>query len=173
MPSRLPMLLGLMLMLPAFLAAQTVAGVAGADARAADPFPPGKSLHFLGGMMLGLAAAGIVDLASDPQLGATHPWSLPLTAIAAAAAGGVAKELLDSTGFGDPRFTDILITTAGGLAAALAAGYAESLYPSSPGGRADGASFLISMALGAAIPVTIGFIGEIKKNLDRRAKERK
>ncbi len=122
--------------------------------------------------MLGLAAAGVVDLAADPPVGATHPWALPLTAIAAAAAGGTAKEILDLTGFGDPRFTDILITTTGGLAAALAAGYAEWLYPSTSSGRMDAASFLVSMALAAAIPVTIGFIGEIRKNLDKRAKER-
>ena len=122
-------------------------------------------------MALGLAAAGIADAAGDPQLGAVHPFSLPLIALSASAAGGIAKEILDSTGFGDPRFIDIFFTMSGGLVAALAAGYVEGLYPSTLSGRANSTSFLASMALGVSIPVVIGFVGEIRRFVNRRAKE--
>jgi hypothetical protein len=164
-------LLILALFLPATVSAQAVPSLAALGIPTGDPFPPGKSLHFLGGMMLGLAAAGIADLAVDPQLAAAHPFLLPLIALSASAAGGTAKELLDSTGFGDPRFTDILITMSGGVAAAFAVGWAEGLYPSNPSGQANAASFLFSMAIGASVPVVIGFIGEIRSYLQRRAKE--
>jgi hypothetical protein len=167
----LPALLNLALFLPTTITAQAMPASAALGIPTEDPFPPGKSLHFLGGMMLGLAAAGIADLAVDPQLAAAHPCMLPLVALSASALGGVAKELLDSTGFGDPRFTDILITTGGGVAAAFAVGWAEGLYPSNHSGRANAASFLLSMAIGASVPVVIGFIGEIRSYLQRRAKE--
>jgi hypothetical protein len=149
------------------------AAVPGQAAALSDPFPPGKSLHFLAGLALGLAAAGIVDFAADPRFGVTFPISLPLIALSASAAGGAAKEILDSTGFGDPRFTDILITMSGGLAAALAAGYAEGLYPPTLSGRANGTSFLVAMAVGASIPVVIGFVGEVRRALLRLAKGEK
>ncbi len=171
MTRRLTVLLILASFVSAAAFGQTPPSAVALGLRRADPFQPGKSLHFLGGLTLGLAAAGIADLSSDPQLGRTYPLLLPLVALSASAVGGTAKEILDSTGFGDPRFTDILITMSGGLAAGLAVGYAEGLYPASRSGQVNGASFLISMAVGASIPVVIGFIGEMRSYVERRVKE--
>jgi hypothetical protein len=99
----------------------------------------GKYLHVLGGMMVGLAAAGVVDAAIDPAVVSQYPWLLPATALAGSAAAGIAKEVLDSMGFGDPRFSDILITSAGGVAAAL-----------------------------VSMPVINGFLVEIRRYIDLR-----
>jgi hypothetical protein len=89
----------------------------------------GKFLHVLGGMASGLAVAGIVEAAIDPSLQTRYPWLLPAAALAGSALAGVSKEILDSTGFGDPQFRDVLITSAGGIAAALIVGYAQNVYP--------------------------------------------
>jgi rhodanese-related sulfurtransferase len=166
----LPAFLILMVCFPATSCGQTAATAELLGGVSIDPFPPGKSLHFLAGMALGLAAAGIADYMADPQLRTAQPFSLPFIALTASGVGGAVKEILDLTGFGDPRFTDILITMSGGLAASLAAGYAEGLYPSTLSGRANGTSFLVSMALGASIPVVIGFVREIRAYRERRAK---
>ena len=135
-----------------------------------DPFPPGKSLHFLGGLALGLAAAGITDAVCSPAYLQKYPVVLPLVALSAATVGGIAKEILDSTGFGDPRFTDIIITMTGGLAAVCAALYAQAVYPATLTGRADSSSFLISMSVSVSFPVIVGFIGEIRRAMERSAR---
>ena len=128
----------------------------------------GKFLHVLGGMSIGLAAAGIMDVAIDPSLTASQPWILPASAVAGAALAGVAKEILDSTGFGDPQFTDILITSSGGVAAALMLGYAQTLYPPTRNGQVNSASFIFSVATLLAMPLVNGFLVEIRRYAVRR-----
>jgi hypothetical protein len=126
-----------------------------------EPPTAGKYLHFLAGMAIGLAAAGVVQIANDPQVPAPFPFVLPTIALSAATVAGMGKELLDSTGFGDPRFTDILITMTGGLAAAAAIAYEESLHPPTHTGALNGATYLLSTAMLLAIPVVNGFVKEI------------
>jgi hypothetical protein len=129
----------------------------------------GKFLHILGGMTLGLAAAGVVDAAMDPAVLALNPWMLPASALAASALGGISKEILDSTGFGDPQFTDILITSAGGVAAALMLVYAQTLYLPTYNGQVNSASLIFSLAALFALPVINGFMVEIGRYEARRA----
>ena len=130
----------------------------------------GKFLHVLGGMATGLAAAGIVEVAVDPAMPGRYPWLLPSAAIAGSILAGVSKEILDSTGFGDPQFRDILITSTGGMAAALIIGYAQSAYPGSGNGKMNSASLVFSLAALIAMPVVNGFIQEIKLYEQRQSR---
>ena len=139
------------------------------DLSLADPLS-GKFLHVLGGMVVGLVAAGVVDVSMDPAVSARHPWMLPAAALAGSAVAGIGKELLDATGFGDPQFTDILITSCGGLAAALMVGYTRTVYPNSSTGQVNSASFIFSLAALLALPVVNGFMVEIRRYEARSAR---
>lgn len=127
----------------------------------------GKFLHFLAGMSLGMLGAGLAEYALEPTYPSQHPLELPSLAIAVALPAGIAKEVLDSTGFGDPRITDVLITTAGGLAAALIVGYAESFYPPDGSGKANSVALLISTSALLAVPVAFGFAKEVRNTIER------
>ena len=129
----------------------------------------GKYLHVLGGMAVGLAVAGILDVGMDPSVTAGYPWLLPASALAGAALAGISKEVLDSTGFGDPQLTDILITSAGGVVAALFVGSAQALYPPTLSGQVNSASFIFSTAMLLALPVVNGFLVEIRRYAERQA----
>jgi hypothetical protein len=118
-------------------------------------------------MAAGLAFAGIFQSVTDPQFAGENPLYLPAVALSAALVAGVSKEILDSTGFGDPRFTDVLITMAGGIAAAAAVGYAGYLYPHTQTGTINSVDLLFSTAALLAVPVAIGFWKEIEKNRER------
>jgi hypothetical protein len=134
--------------------------------------PTFKYLHFLAGLALGLSAAALVHwlpLAPDLQQSAVL---FPAAALAASAVGGTGKELLDLTGFGDPAVADVIVTMTGGLAAAAVVSYAQSLYPASGTGRLNEASFLLSSAAVIAIPVVIGFIGEVRRFIERKNRAR-
>lgn len=126
-----------------------------------------KYLHFLAGLALGLSAAGLVGASPVAAGPGQDALFLPVVALSASAVGGIAKEVLDSTGFGDPSVSDIVVTMSGGLAAAVIVGYAQSLYPSTSSGVANEASLLLSGAAVAAIPVFIGFAGEVARFIGR------
>ena len=132
----------------------------------------GKYLHVLGGMVTGLVAAGVVNAVADPAVLSQYPWVLPATAMAGSAIAGIAKEVLDSTGFGDPQLSDILITSTGGVVAALVLISAQSLYPPTRNGQVDSSSFVFSLAVLLALPVINGFLVEIGRHVDRRAPRR-
>ena len=93
--------------------AQNVVDFSAAAPLTASP-SAGKYLHVLAGMAVGLTAAALTQDFNDPSAFTGQALVLPAVALGAAAVAGIAKELLDSTGFGDPRFTDILITMSGG-----------------------------------------------------------
>jgi hypothetical protein len=153
----------------ALLLAALASHPAGAQASLpADAQPGFKYLHFLAGLSLGLSAAQLVESlgAGAPPRGS--PWIPPLAAVAAAAVAGVGKEALDSTGFGDPRFSDIVVTTIGGLAASAMIVYADSLYPDTTAGRRNSASFVVSTAVVLAVPVVIGFAREVRRWRERQ-----
>jgi len=145
------------------------AALADGDPSLSQPLS-GKFLHVLGGMATGLAAAGIVEAIVDPSVQQRYPWLVPFAALAGAAMAGVSKEILDSTGFGDPQFTDILITSTGGVAAALVIGYAQCVYPRSQSGQMNAASFVFSLAALIAMPVINGFLVEIERYESRRTR---
>jgi hypothetical protein len=148
--------------------AQAVSPLAFAAAPVSAFQANGKYLHFLAGMAIGLATAGAWESFQSPDAVARRPLVLPAVALAGSALAGAAKEALDATGFGDPRFLDVLITLSGGLVAAGTVGYAESAYPASSDGRTNGVTLLLSTAALLAVPVIIGFVKEIGRALDRR-----
>ncbi|HET6487524.1 MAG TPA: hypothetical protein VFH83_13945 [Spirochaetia bacterium] len=129
---------------------------------------PGKYLHFLAGMSLGMLGAGLAEYALQPTYPSQYPLVLPSVAISVALPAGIAKELLDATGFGDARLTDVLITTAGGLLASMMVGYAEALYPANSRGKSNSVALLLSTSALLAVPVAIGFAREVRNNLEKR-----
>lgn len=86
-----------LLALTAFLAALGMPGRALAD----DFFGPDKALHF--GVSAGLAAGGYAASA----LVLEKPWQRALAGASLALSAGIAKELWDSTGRGDPSWKDL------------------------------------------------------------------
>ncbi len=145
-------------------------------APADGPASAGKLYHFFAGFSVGLFAAAGVDGAYSAQTVAQYPYLLPLVALTASEAAGMSKEILDSTGFGDPRFGDVLITMSGGLAAAAAAFGMESTMPESQAGRQASIEFFVAAATILATPVIVGMDQEIRSYLDRRkaaSKERR
>ncbi len=129
--------------------------------------PAFKYLHFLAGLALGLSAAELVHaLPLTPEL-QQSALLFPAAALTASAVGGIGKELLDLTGFGDPAVADAIVTVSGGLAAAAVVAYTHSLYPADGAGRANEASFLLSSAAVIAVPVVIAFIDEVKRFIER------
>ena len=147
------------------------AGGAHGQALFAPGQPPaaGKYLHFLAGMAAGFESAGIFECALGPTETA-RSWPLsPVIALSGSALAGIAKEILDSTGFGDPRLTDALITTAGGLVAAGAMLFAHLILPPDADGWAGSQAFAQTSAALLSIPVAVGFIVEIQRYKARRA----
>jgi hypothetical protein len=138
----------------------------------ADTDPPpqtaGKYLHVLAGLAIGLATAATVESLQPPQAVAQRPLLLPALAVAGSAVAGTAKEILDATGFGDPRLGDIFITMSGGVLAAGAVAYAESVFPGTAEGKQNSVAVLFTSAALLAVPVVIGFIKEIRRAIERR-----
>jgi hypothetical protein len=120
-----------------------------------------KYLHFLAGISVGLSAS---ELVREPS----SPWLRPLVAVGMAAVAGAGKEILDSTGFGDPRFSDFVVTSIGGLAAAGILLYAQSVYPTAPPGPANSDAYVISTAAVLFLPVVVGAIQEIQRYIERQ-----
>ncbi len=136
------------------------------------PAAAGKSLHVLGGMTAGFAVAGVLQSTVDPELLRQYPLFLPAMALSAAVAAGIAKELLDATGFGDPRIADILITSAGGAAAAAMIGCAGLLYPRAGSASLQVGAYLFGAAALFAVPVAAGFVYEIRRSISRAKQAR-
>jgi hypothetical protein len=91
-------------------------------AAAQNPQPvrgPDKALHFLFGASCALLASAVAApaLRDLPQPDLRYALGVSGAGLGAAVCGGVAKELLDLTGFGKPEWLDLLATAAGGLAA--------------------------------------------------------
>jgi hypothetical protein len=131
-------------------------------------FSAGKYLHVLAGMSIGLAAASLTGELSPGQSFQAVPWALPLVALGAATVAGIGKELLDLTGFGDPRVEDVLITMSGGLVAAASALYSREAFPPTRDGGLNADLALLLTAAILAAPVVQGFIREIQRSEERR-----
>ncbi|HEY9594314.1 MAG TPA: hypothetical protein VHE79_07550 [Spirochaetia bacterium] len=137
-------------------------------------FSAGKYLHVFAGMSIGLAAAALTDGLCAPSMSATGgSWVLPVVALSAAVMAGAGKELLDLTGFGDPRVADILITATGGLAAAASVFYYGAVFPTTREGRGNADLAMIVTAAVLAVPVIDGFIREFLRWEERRTEARR
>jgi hypothetical protein len=88
-------------------------------AKLAQPAPAtDKALHLLGGascaLLVSAVAASALRDSSQPDL--QYALCVSGAGLGAAVAAGAAKELLDLAGFGNPQWSDLLATVAGGLA---------------------------------------------------------
>ncbi len=81
-----------------------------------------KVLHFLAGASSALLASAVAApaLRDSPLPDPRYALAVSGISLGAAVCAGVAKELLDLTGFGDPDWRDLLATAAGGLAVSAA-----------------------------------------------------
>lgn len=114
--------------------------------------------------MSGFLAASIAAEASSGSLLHAYPLFLPAVGLSAAVAAGIGKETLDSTGFGDPQWSDIVHTIYGGI---LAAGFIAAVESS---GRDP--NILAATGLSFALPVSAAFVKEIVHYLRKRGHHR-
>jgi hypothetical protein len=123
--------------------------------------PPDTLLHLLAGFTAGMLAPALVSLAVPESTVRDHPYYLPAIGLTAAIDAGLAKETVDSTGFGDPDWWDAVHTALGGLlAGAIIFGIEGTLPPGSDERReleVTGAAASIA----AGVPVLIGLAAEI------------
>lgn len=162
-------------MLLLLLVAAAVPAVASpaTGAKAAIPLPllprltSDGVLHSLGGTMSGLIAASVAALAYPEATARGYPLLLPAFGFSAALTAGIAKEVLDSTGFGDPQWHDIMHTMLGGALAAAFIAVAQLAFDwHAP--RRNEAVLYGSVGVAIAIPVGIGFLREIELNVEKR-----
>lgn len=95
-----------------------------------------------------------------------YPLLLPALGAAAAVTAGVAKETLDSTGFGDPQWADLLHTAIGGFAAAgFVAAVERSPGIASPSRQA---ALFSGLGMSFSVPIAAGLVEEIARYLTKR-----
>lgn len=149
-----PSSIALLVLLTAFVAA------APAGAQAAAPLIKRDTmLHLLGGAMTGLLAASAASAVYGRSTVEGYPLLVPSIAFSAALTAGIGKETLDSTGFGDPQWTDIMHTLIGGLIAAGVTAGVEAI----GGGTSYQSKTILLAVVGVsiALPVGAGFAREI------------
>lgn len=131
---------------------------------------PDTFLHAVGGIMAGMLAASTASAFSNPTTLNEYPLFLPAVGFSAALAAGIAKEALDSTGFGTAQWTDLVHTMIGGLiVAGMIAGV--ELSPSAGTYTAQRRAFALA-GIGFAIPIGAAFAEEIHVYLEKRRLEK-
>ena len=123
------------------------------------------ALHLLAGMAAGLLSAGVADSAVPGRTISDYPLLLPAIAVSSATTAGIAKETLDSTGFGVPLFAEAMFTTGGGVLAGAMIGCLE-------GARISPRVPLVAVGTILAIPVMIAFVQEVEWNAHQARKRR-
>lgn len=112
-----------------------------------------------------VSSAGAV-VYGQPQVQA-HPFLLPALGASAAVVAGIGKETLDSTGFGDPQWRDLIHTVIGGL---LAAGVMIAVEHSGGGLASTSAQARLYAGLGVSlsVPIAAGMLDELRLYLVKR-----
>ena len=127
-------------------------------------------LHILAGAMSGLLVSSAVSAIYGHTTVDAYPLLLPAVGLSAAIAAGIAKETVDSTGFGDPQWRDIIHTLIGGaIAAGITAGI-EHMGGSSTY-RAK-TTLLATIGVTLALPVGAGLGQEISLFLKKEKAKR-
>ena len=110
---------------------------------------PDKALHFLLGASCALLVSAIAApaLAELPQPDLRYALQVSAAGLGAACLAGIVKELLDTAGFGDPEWLDLLATVGGGLAASAIVFAAGASNPRAPQLAPVYASFGVTLAL--------------------------
>lgn len=133
------------------------------------PLTPDGVLHSLAGTMSAVLVASLASQLYPKHTLDSYPLLLPALGFSAALTAGIGKEALDSTGFGDPQWSDILHTLLGGLAGAAFIAAAELTTSAQPAGRrANEGMLLAAVGVSLAVPVGTAFVKEIERYLHRR-----
>lgn len=128
---------------------------------------PDAVLHAVGGIMAGMLAASAASTLSSPSTLTEYPLFLPAVGFSAALTAGIAKETLDSTGFGTAQWTDLFHTMIGGLlVAGMIAGV--ELSPTSGSFSTQRNVFALT-GISLAVPIGAAFAEEIHLYLVRRS----
>lgn len=128
---------------------------------------PDALLHAAGGIMAGMFAASAASALSSPSTLEKYPLFLPAVGLSAALTAGIAKETLDSTGFGTAQWTDLVHTIIGGIVAAgMIAGV--ELSGSSGSAAAQRSAFALA-GIGFAVPIGAAFAEEVHIYLLKRS----
>ena len=117
-------------------------------------------LHLLAGISAGLIGGGIAALAVRPWNRPERSATVMIWSTAGATGAGVAKEIADLFGFGQPSVSDAVITGAGGFAVAgLLAGVTAAK-------RSDTAGTVISAtAIAGGALVSVPVVRELVRRL--------
>ena len=117
-------------------------------------------LHLLAGISAGLVGGGIAALTTRPWQHPRHTATVLVWSTAGATGAGIAKEIADLFGFGQPSVSDAVITAAGGFAVAgLVAGFAANA-PTDAAGTAISAG-----AVASGLLVSIPVVSELLRRL--------
>lgn len=132
------------------------------------PLKPDGVLHSLAGTMSGLIAASIAAQAYPQSTIRRYPLLLPAIGASTALTAGIAKEVLDSTGFGDPQWHDIMHTILGGAVATAFIAAAGLAYDGRRASMTNEAWLYGSVGITFAVPVAAGLLREIELYLEKR-----
>ena len=145
-------------------------GLALCPSAAAQPAQPAqatdKALHILFGASCALLVSAVAApaLRDSPQPDLRYALCVSGAGLGAALAAGAAKELLDMTGFGNPEWSDLLATAAGGLAVSavvFAASVADRQARLEP--------VYASFGIGLALPPAADLLKRLTRRSSRRA----
>ncbi len=117
-------------------------------------------LHLLAGISAGLVGGGIAALAARPWESPRHTATVLVWSTAGATGAGIAKEIADLFGFGQPSVSDVIVTGVGGFAVAgLVAGFTANA-PTDAAGTAISAG-----AIAGGVLVSIPVVRELARRI--------
>ncbi len=173
LPSRLGWSLGLITLL--FICSSATAAAQTPRITAANlglkpfiaPLQSDTLLHGIAGAMSGFFVASAGAMVYNKSEVRAYPLLLPALGASAAVLAGIGKETLDSTGFGDPQWRDLIHTVIGGL---LAAGVVAAVERS--GGNLastrEQARLYAGLGVSFAVPIAAGMLDEVRLYLVKR-----
>lgn len=132
------------------------------------PLKADTVLHGIAGAMAALITASIGASGYSQAAVEHYPLLLPSLGLSAAVAAGIAKETLDSTGFGDPQWGDLVHTVIGGVAGAGFVALVERSSGGGPGGDPNHAGVYAGIGLTLSVAIAAGMVQEIRIFLAKR-----
>jgi len=125
-------------------------------------------LHGIAGAMAALLAASAGASLYPQATVERYPLLLPSLGLSAAVAAGIAKETLDSTGFGDPQWGDLIHTLIGGLAGAGFIALIERNPGRGPGVGTNHTGLYAGIGVTLSVPIAAGMLQEVGIFLAKR-----
>lgn len=153
---------------PTFAAAQSTFAARRIALPLLPALKPDGVLHSFGGTMSGLIAASVAAQLYPQSTIRRYPLLLPALGASAALTAGIAKEVLDSTGFGDPQWHDIMHTILGGALATAFIAAGELAFDGRHAATTNETWLYGTVGVAFAVPVGVGFLREIELYLEKR-----